>query len=78
MSAVNHKVRIINHIMVGHFNWVEDATIKPSIKKAKEVLQKALKPGQVVGGSKKENIGQAYGYPDAKVILKCWYKLCIV
>ena len=53
--------------MVGHFNWVEDATVKPAIKQAKEVLQKALKPGQVVGGSDKENIGVAYGYPDAKV-----------
>ena len=67
MSAINHKVRITQHLMVGHFNWVEDATVKLAIKQAKEVLQKALKPRQVVGGSDKENIGVAYGYPDAKV-----------
>ena len=67
MSAINHKVRITEHLMVGHFNWVEDATVKLAIKQAKEVLQKALKPGQVVGGSDKENIGVAYGYLDAKV-----------
>ena len=66
MCAANHKVKIALHVMVGHYKWVEDASIKPRIKEAKELLQKALKPGQVVGGSVRENIGVAYGYPDAK------------
>ena len=69
MAAINHKIKIIQHIMVGHFNWVEDATVKLRIKQAKEVVQKALKPGQVIGGTDDENVGVAYGYPDAKVLL---------
>ena len=69
MAAINHKIKITQHIMVGHFNWVEDATVKLRIKQAKEVVQKALKPGQVIGWTDDENVGVAYGYPDAKVLL---------
>ena len=58
MSAINHKVRIILHIRIGHFNWIEDASVKLLIKEAKEALQSALKPGKVPGGSAEENLGK--------------------
>ena len=75
MSAINHKVKIILHLRIGHYNWIEDMQVKPKIKMEKEVLQKALKPGQVPGGSSAENIGVAYGYPDAKVFNPILYGL---
>ena len=67
MSTINHRIRIILHLRAGHFNWVEDMSVVGLIKKEKAVVQQALKPGQVPGGSDEENIGVAYGYPDAKV-----------
>ena len=53
--------------MVGHENWVELKEVQAAIKGAKAKIQEALKPGKVPGGSKEENAGVAYEYPDAKV-----------
>ena len=39
MKCVDHKVKVIEHLMVGHFNWVEDATVKAAIAGAKKVVQ---------------------------------------
>ena len=58
MAAINHDVKIATHVMVDHLNWIEDASIKSVIKLAKESIQRALKPGQVPGGSTEENIGK--------------------
>ena len=77
MCAANHKVKIALHVMVGHYKWVEDASIKPRIKEAKEILQKALKPGQIVGGSVRENIGVAYGYPAPELLMLVLYVIMI-
>ena len=67
MAAINHDVKIATHIIVAHFNWIEDATIKAVIKQAKESIQQALKPGHVPGGSADENIGKI---PRVKTVLK--------
>ena len=67
MHAVHHVVKIITHLMVGQENWVELKEVQPAIKGAKARIQDALKPGKVPGGSKEENFGVAYEYPDAKV-----------
>ena len=45
MCAVNHKIRIIIHLIIEHHNWIEDASIKDEVKKAKETVQRVLKPG---------------------------------
>ena len=58
MCLLNHKVKIVEHLMIFHHNWIEDATVKGDIKLAKEKVQKVLKPGQVPGGSKDENFGK--------------------
>ena len=53
--------------MIGHVNWVEDKEVQPAIKIAKGKVQEALKPGKTIGGSRDENVGVAFEYPDAKV-----------
>ena len=65
MCAVNHKIRIIIHLIIEHHNWIEDASIKDEVKKAKETVQRVLKPGG--GDGTASRIGVAYGFPDAKV-----------
>ena len=60
MILLNHKVRIITHLMINHHAWVEDMTVKDQVKGAKEVVQRVLKPNQVSGGSKDDNIGKYY------------------
>ena len=57
MCVLNHKVKIIEHLMIQHLNWIEDATVKDEIKAAKERVQQALKPAQCPGGSKEDNLG---------------------
>ena len=57
MVVINHKIRIIIHLVLEHYNWIEDASIKDKIKSVKEVVQRALKPNQHPGGSKEDNIG---------------------
>ena len=66
MILIDHKMKILYHLMIGHFNWIEDASVKAEIAAAKKVVQDVLKPAKVHGGSAEENIGIAYSYPDAK------------
>ena len=54
----NHKAKIMTHLMVGHFNWIEDMTVTAVLAGAKRDIQQALKPSQVPGGSKEDNIGR--------------------
>ena len=51
-------MKIIIHLRVGHFNWIEDCTVKNVIATGKREVQEALKPGQVPGGSLAENAGK--------------------
>ena len=57
MCCINHKARIITHLMVGHEDWVENKDVAPTIKEAKEKLKNVLKPGNFPGGSKEDNLG---------------------
>ena len=57
MIILDHKVKIITHLMTEHHNWIEDSTVKDQMKAAKEVVQQALKPNQVPGGSREQNQG---------------------
>ena len=57
---MNHKVKVVEHLIVGLFKWVEDATVKAEIKMAKERIQVALKPSQAPGGSLDQNIGKVF------------------
>ena len=68
---LHHVVKIITHLMIDHTHWVETQEVKIAVKAAKERIQEALRPGKVPGGSKEENVGVAYEYPDAKVV--CLY-----
>ena len=60
MVVINHKIKIIIHLVLEHYNWIEDASIKDKIKSVKEVVQRALKPNQHPGGSKEDNIGMTF------------------
>ena len=55
---MNHKVKIVEHLQIGHLNWIEDMTVTAEIKAAKELVQQALKPNQCPGGSQDDNIGK--------------------
>ena len=57
MKCLDHKVKILIHVMVKHHNWIEDASVKAELAAAKAIVQQALKPGQVPGGSQEENEG---------------------
>ena len=67
MHVVHHIVKILTHIMEGYENWVEVKAVQDSLKLAKSQIQEVLKPGKFPGGSKEDNIGVAYEFPDAKV-----------
>ena len=54
---MDHKVKVLNRLQVGHLNWIEDSTVKADLTAAKKVVQEALKPGQVPGGSEEDNQG---------------------
>ena len=58
---MDHKVKVIKHLRVGHHNWIEDSTVKDVIGAAKRDVQQALKPGQVPGGSNEDNRGMDVG-----------------
>ena len=66
MKCADHKMKIIHHLMIEHHSWVEDASVKAAIAGAKKAAQEVLKPGQAPGGSKEDNQGVAYGFPDAR------------
>ena len=55
--------------MIDLTNWIETEDVKAALKGAKARVQQALMPGQVEGGSPEENIGVAYEFPDAKVVM---------
>ena len=50
-------MKVLTHLQVGHHNWIEDSTVKADLTAAKRVIQEALKPGQVPGGSEEDNQG---------------------
>ena len=68
VHALHHIVKIITHLMVEWENWIEIEGVKATLKEAKAKVQEALKPGKFPGGSKDDNMGVAYEFPDAKVI----------
>ena len=39
---MNHKVKIVEHLIIGHHNWVQDASVKKEIRLAKEMIQENL------------------------------------
>ena len=57
MKCLDHKVKFLTHVMVKHYNWIEDASVKADLAAAKGKVQQVLKPGQVPGGSQEENEG---------------------
>ena len=67
MHSINHKVRIIAHLRAGHYDWIVGKDIVPSIKTEKEAIKGALKPNKYPGGSKEDNVGVAYDFPDPQV-----------
>ena len=64
--VIHHIVKVITHLMVNCLNWTETKDVQVAIKFAKSRVQEALKPGKFPGGSKEDNVGVAYEYPDAK------------
>ena len=57
MKCLDHKVKVLTHLQIGHLNWIEDSTVKADLAEAKRVIQEALKPGQVPEGSEEDNQG---------------------
>ena len=55
MHFLNHKIKILLHLMVGHMDWNQYKHVMPSLKAAKCRVQAALKPGG--GGEGSSNIG---------------------
>ena len=55
---MNHKIKVVEHLHIGHHNWIEDVTVQPEIKAAKELVQQVLKLSQCPGGSQDDNIGK--------------------
>ena len=54
---MDHKMKIAYHVMIGLNRWIEDASVKDEIATAKKIVQEALKPAKVPGGSSDENLG---------------------
>ena len=57
MIIMDHKMKIVYHVMIELNRWVEDASVKSEIAAAKKIVQEALKPAKVPGGSSDENLG---------------------
>jgi hypothetical protein len=62
MHFLNHKVKILLHLMTEQYNWWEYKENQPDLSEAKKIVQKTLKPGQVPGGTPDENIGKHFTY----------------
>ena len=60
MHFLNHKVKILLHIMTGLFNWWEYKENLLVLAEAKKIVQKSLKPGMHPGGSASENLGTPF------------------
>lgn len=67
MHSIHHIVKIITHLMEGHENWIEVSDVQEALKRAKAKVQEALKPGKFPGGTREDNLGVAFDFPDAKV-----------
>ena len=57
MIILDHKMKILYRLMIGHHNWIEDKSVKAEVAAAKKIVQEALKPAKVPGGSSDENLG---------------------
>ena len=55
MHFLEHKVKILIHLMIDHHDWNQYKIILPRVKEAKRKVQAALKPGG--GGPNSSNIG---------------------
>ena len=55
---LDHKIKILIHLMVGHFDWNQYKWVLAEVKKAKMVVQQTLKPGG--GGPESSNIGSVH------------------
>ena len=72
---IDHKMKIVFHLMVGHFNWIQDASVKEEIAAAKRTVQHVLKPAKIPGGTKEDNIGKDLKYQLIfHEIGKFWWK----
>ena len=67
MHSIHHIVKIITQLMEGHENWIEVSDVQEALKRAKAKVQEALKPGKFPGGTREDNLGVAFDFPDAKV-----------
>ena len=56
MHDLDHKIKILLHLMVDHPDWNQYKHVLPSLKEAKRKVQAALKPGG--GGPSSSNIGK--------------------
>lgn len=56
MHFLEHKVKILIHLMISHYDWNQYKNVLPSVKEAKRKVQGALKPGG--GGPNSTNIGK--------------------
>ena len=59
MHFLNHKIKILLHLMVDHMDWNQYKHVMPSLKAAKCRVQAVLKPGG--GGEGSSNIGKDIG-----------------
>ena len=60
MRCLDHSVKVICHLRVGHHSWVEDPSVKKILAVAKTDVQNALLPGRNPEGSKEDNTGTKY------------------
>ena len=66
---LDHKVKILTHLMVDHQDWFQYKHIVPSLKKAKKTVQAALKPG----GGGPNTIGKSACQSRPKLELRLFY-----
>ena len=56
MHYLEHKIKILLHLMICHEDWNQYKHVLPSVKEAKRKVQEVLKPGG--GGLNSTNIGR--------------------
>ena len=71
---MEHKVKILTHLMVDHQDWFQYKHIVPSLKKAKKAVQAALKPG----GGGPNTIGKSAANPDKSLVNPIFFKYFIL
>ena len=57
MRCLDHSVKVLCRLRVGHHSWVEDPSVKNVLAAAKADVQNALLPGRNPEGSKEDNTG---------------------